>query len=179
MASTSTSTSTSSTVNNPSSSSSFSSSSSPPNPLTITLHSLRAMRSAKATSVLYAHPHDPTSLLLPFCEAVRSVFWETDLLGEENDDRDRQLHLHATMVNTIYARGIVPALGGGGGTKKSRKAAGLKLDARGWVEEYEGHIWAESIPIEKVSLCRMAAEKVEGACGARYKEIAANYFAKT
>ena len=148
----------------------------PSTALTISLQSLHAMRSAKATSVLYAHPHDPTSLLLPFCEAVRSAFREADLLGE---DDARELRLHATIVNTIHARGIVPAILNGGNVKKPLKATGLKLDARGWVEEYKGHTWAEQVSVEKVSLCRMAAEKVEGADGARYKEVAANYFEGT
>ena len=150
---------------------------SPPNPPTISLHSLRAMRSAKETSVLYAHPHDPTSSLLPLCEAVQSAFREAGLL-EEGDDI-RQLRLHATIVNTIYARKTVLAPIDGSNVRKNRKAAGFKLDARGWIREYDGHIWAKDVLIEKVSLCRMAAEKVDGVYGAKYKEVAANYFKKT
>ena len=158
----------------------------------ITLQSLQAMRSAKATSVLYAHPHDSTSMLLPFCEAVRNVFWEAGLLvgsgdGDGDNKRPRPLRLHATIVNTVYARGIVPELvhaaaaaaAGGvdeGNAKRKRKATGMNLDARGWVQRYNEHVWAKDVPVKKIAICRMAAEKVEGEDGARYKEIAAVSF---
>ena len=170
--------------------------SNPASELTVTLQSLHPMGSAKNTSVLYAFPAagGSTSLLLSFCEAVRRIFWDAGLLeessGKEGNEKRgglRPLRLHATIVNTIYARGTVPeeilAQREGrrenkGSVQRKYKAKGMKMDARGWKQQYEGHIWVKNMPLEKLSICKMAAEKVEGGDGARYKEIAAVGFIK-
>lgn len=82
-------------------------------PLKISLRSLQPMQSPASTSSLYATAVDPSSRLRPFCQALVSSFREAGLLIPDN----RPLKLHATVINTIYA--------------KSGGRAGLKGQARG------------------------------------------------
>ncbi|KAI7253997.1 hypothetical protein KC343_g3870 [Hortaea werneckii] len=76
---------------------------SPPNtaPLRIELKGLVSMHDPQKTSILYSAPVDQTERLYPFCLAVQEKFKESDFLVKD----DRKLKLHATIVNTIYAKG--------------------------------------------------------------------------
>jgi activating signal cointegrator complex subunit 1 len=69
-------------------------------PLVLSLTSLVSMHAPNQTSVLYAIPQDSTERLYALCTKLRSLF-ETE--GHLNHD-DRPLKLHATIVNTIYAK---------------------------------------------------------------------------
>ncbi|KAI6817930.1 hypothetical protein KC332_g11391 [Hortaea werneckii] len=79
------------------------SSESPPHtaPLRIDLRGLVSMHAPQKTSILYSAPVDQTGRLYPFCLAVQERFKGLDLLVKD----DRKLKLHATIVNTIYAKG--------------------------------------------------------------------------
>ena len=62
---------------------------------------------------------------------------------------DRPLKLHATIVNTIYAKS--------GG----RLGQGLlRFDATEFVERFKDSVWAEDIRIEKIAICKMGAKKL-------------------
>ena len=147
-------------------------------PLKINLRSLHAMKSASRTSVLYASPHDSSARLEQFCETLRRVFMDAGLM--ESDERP--LRLHATIVNTIYARKEKT----GKGDEKEKKAGrgrqngpNVNFDARGWIRKYDGYAWAEDIVVDSVAICKMGAEKVKGMEEARYTEIAAARFRKS
>lgn len=66
----------------------------------VNLKSLVPMQKARQTSILYAHPEDATSRLLPFAESLKKQFTEKGFMVNE----DRALKLHATIINTIYAK---------------------------------------------------------------------------
>jgi activating signal cointegrator complex subunit 1 len=128
-----------------------------PRHLRVTLAGLDAMRDPSQTSVLYAPPHDPRGELLRFCETVRKPFLESGLMADEG----RPLLLHATVVNTIYAR-----RGGSGNHQRGRgRRKPVMLDARDVLARYEGHVWMEDEVVDKVTLCRMGAKEVEGSGG--------------
>lgn len=120
--------------------------------LYLTLQGLHPMlgQSSSAATVLYAAPLDPDLRLYRFGQAVRAIFFKEDLLEE----RDRELLLHATIVNTGY----LPSEGRGKGKKKEK----VTLDVRGLVDEWEDFVWMEDVRVEGVRICRMGALKVEG-----------------
>ncbi|KAK3070053.1 hypothetical protein LTR53_011122 [Teratosphaeriaceae sp. CCFEE 6253] len=70
-------------------------------PLIVSLKGLISMHDPHKTSVLYAAPTDVSERLYPFCSAVQKTFADAGFLVPD----DRPLKLHATIVNTIYARG--------------------------------------------------------------------------
>lgn len=78
------------------------------------------------------------------------------------------MRLHATIVNTIYAKDK-SARARGGGHGRSRQGKG-GFDATGWIKRYEGFEWAAGVKIEKVVICEMGAKKVEGD-GVKYMEV--------
>jgi activating signal cointegrator complex subunit 1 len=69
-------------------------------PLMISLSSLVSMHDPKQTSILYATPKDPTERLYSLCSKLRSLFENEGYVVPEN----RPLKLHATIVNTVYAK---------------------------------------------------------------------------
>lgn len=73
-------------------------------PLRIDLRGLVSMHAPQKTSILYSAPVDQTGRLYPFCLAVQEKFKESDFVVKD----DRKLKLHATIVNTIYAKGRKP-----------------------------------------------------------------------
>lgn len=73
-------------------------------PLVIHLKGLQSMHPPEKTSILYSAPTDLSERLYPFCLAVQKLFNDKGLLVED----DRKLKLHATIVNTIYAKGRRP-----------------------------------------------------------------------
>ncbi|KAJ9623474.1 hypothetical protein H2203_005734 [Taxawa tesnikishii (nom. ined.)] len=72
-----------------------------PEALMVSLKSLESMHPAHKTSILYTAPKDPSGRLYPFADALRRQFTEAGFLLEDK----RPLKLHATLVNTIYAKG--------------------------------------------------------------------------
>ncbi|KAH7399082.1 AKAP7 2'5' RNA ligase-like domain-containing protein [Phaeosphaeria sp. MPI-PUGE-AT-0046c] len=80
--------------------------------LTIGLEALTPMQSPQNTSILYATPVDPTHRLYSFASALRKDFTEKGFMIEDT----RPLKLHATIINTIYAKP-----GGGRGRKNTVK----------------------------------------------------------
>lgn len=126
-------------------------------PLSITLRGLSSISSPSKTSVLYAHPVDEQGVLQTFCEKLRGVFLDAELMEDEN----RPLLLHATLFNTIYVK---KAPGEGGDNKRKRggrRREKLTFDARPFVDRYEDQIWMEGFPVEKIAICKMGAKKVE------------------
>jgi activating signal cointegrator complex subunit 1 len=119
--------------------------------LTVTLQGLGAMQAPSKTSVVYAPPLDPGGLLRRFCELVRGRFQEAGVMAQE----ERPLLLHATVVNTIYI-----------GDRRLKRVA---MDARDLMAKYDGHTWLEDMPVERVTLCKMGAKKVEGELGEAYE----------
>ncbi|PVI07143.1 hypothetical protein DM02DRAFT_609122 [Periconia macrospinosa] len=69
-------------------------------PLRITLEALVPMQKPAQTSILYAEPRDFSSRLLAFAKALRGRFEGEGLMVEDK----RDLKLHATIINTIYAK---------------------------------------------------------------------------
>ena len=121
--------------------------------LEVTLRGLASMHRPSETSVLYAAPVDEDRRLQSFCQRLRDVFAEADLLVPDS----RPLLLHATIVNTVYVPG---AKGKGGG--HGRNKAKLTIDARDILEKYEEFEWMSGVRVEKVAICRMGAKKLEG-----------------
>lgn len=119
--------------------------------LTVTLQGLGAMQSPSRTSVVYAPPLDPGGLLRRFCELVRGRFQEAGVMAQE----ERPLLLHATVVNTIYI-----------GDRRMKR---VTMDARDLMAKYDGHTWVEDMRVERVTLCKMGAKKVEGELGEAYE----------
>lgn len=113
----------------------------------ITLKGLHAMQSPAKTSVLYAAPVDTDGILYKFCDQIKTAFQEAGLMAKE----DRPLLLHATVVNTIYVK-----------DGRGRRREKLTLDARDMVNLYDDYVWLEDMPLDKVTLCRMGAKKIEG-----------------
>ena len=70
-------------------------------PIRVDLKGMVSMHSPHKTSILYTAPTDPSERLYPFCLTVQKLFADEGLLVPD----DRKLKLHATLVNTIYAKG--------------------------------------------------------------------------
>lgn len=86
--------------------------------LTIDLEALVPMQAPNKTSILYAEPRDPSQRLPLFASALREKFTEAGLLVADT----RPLKLHATIMNTIYAK----PKRGRGRSKPSKFKQGLK-----------------------------------------------------
>lgn len=87
-----------------------------PDRLVIKLRGLVPMQKPRQTSILYAEPSDSSGRLLRFGESLRSGFEESGWIVSD----DRPLRLHATVLNTIYAK---PKGGGRGRGKETPKPA--------------------------------------------------------
>jgi len=128
--------------------------------ISISLISLHSMHTPKSTSILYARPQDPTNRLYKTCVVLQKLFQEKGYLVPD----DRTLKLHATIVNTIYAKSI------------SRGGGIPRFDAETLLEEWEDFTWARDFQIEKLAICKMGAKKVMDAkgeiMGEEYEEVA-------
>lgn len=149
--------------------------------LTISLRGLCTMQkdTSKAT-VLYAQPTlsrqpaaSPNTLQF-FCERVAAMFKDAGLMVAEN----RPLKLHATVVNTIYAKGGQRSSrrGGGGGGKRFGKDKAT-IDATVILERFEDYIWVEDVQLNRLVIYRMGAKKIrrEGIDGGEHEEEDAAY----
>lgn len=118
------------------------------------------MGSPSSTTVLYAAPDDTASRLHNLCTAIREVFKSANLLVNE----DRPLLLHATIINTIYnqpprhsdPKGDAEVQGSNRRPNRPPK----RIDATKLVGKYAGFEWAKGIRVEKVSICKMGAQKI-------------------
>ena len=82
-------------------------------------------------------------------------------------DEKRELLLHCTIVNMVYARDSGRK---GRGGKLGRWGRKRKFDAREVVEKYEGFKWMPDCRVERVGICEMGAREVAGEV--RYVEVA-------
>jgi activating signal cointegrator complex subunit 1 len=159
-------------------------------PIKISLTGLSSMHSPTNTSILYIPPSDPTQRLYPFCLALQQLFQNEGFLLPDN----RDLKLHATIVNTIYAKGrkkkAAPKQDGkassadpGPQNEHDRSQnhgpfsnAPLKFDARPLLDEYRNFVWAEGVVLDRIAICEMGAKKrldAEGnVVGEEYTEVA-------
>ena len=129
-----------------------------PEPLVFTLQGLHSMFSPTKTSVLYAHPHDPSNRLFPFCKRLHDEFMRAGLLV----DQKRELKLHATIVNTVYASEKKKGKGKGRGKGRGGRREGpLNFDATELMERWKEEVWAEPIRVERVAVCEMGAKEDE------------------
>lgn len=154
-------------------------------PITIELRGLESMHPPQKTSILYSTPSDPSERLYAFCLAVQRLFKEKGFLIDDQ----RDLKLHATIVNTIYAKGKKQPLArasaqASASTHASHDAgnatvgpdvpeasdsrsqghgpnanAPLKMNARGLLQQYKEHVWAQGVTLEKLAICEMGAKK--------------------
>ncbi|KAH8697698.1 AKAP7 2'5' RNA ligase-like domain-containing protein [Talaromyces proteolyticus] len=148
-------------------------------PISVSLESLHALPRAKAATVLYAKPVDPTSRLYPFGVKLRQRFIDAGFIqpdylrrknsrssnkkesginqpiqqpGVENEytpnetPKLRPLLLHATVVNTIYARGGDSHPNGG---RDRRRAGPLTFDARAIITHHNDYYTDETCAEEK------------------------------
>jgi activating signal cointegrator complex subunit 1 len=119
-------------------------------PLKIDLQGLVSMHDPQKTSIVYIEPCDPSARLYRFCLALQNIFKQEGIIVPD----DRELRLHATLVNTIYAKGKKPQ---GHGPNAN---APLKIDARALLEKYEGFVWARDVVLDRIAICEMGAKKV-------------------
>lgn len=102
------------------------------------------MGSRRMASVLYAMPCDDSGRLKRFAEAVRAAFEAEGLVVRE----DREMRLHATVVNTVYIRGRR-------GPGRQRET----FNAESVVDRYKGVAFAEEVRLDRVAICRMGEVK--------------------
>lgn len=126
-----------------------------PPPLIINLSGLHPMHEPSSTSILYIPPSDPTSRLYPFCIALCNAFTEAGFLILD----PRPLRLHATIVNTIYAKDKTTRTKGGGHGKDRKGTKGF--DAKQVLERYESFVWAEEVRLDRICICEMGAKTVK------------------
>ncbi|KAM0310875.1 hypothetical protein ACHAO8_007719 [Botrytis cinerea] len=142
----------------------------------ITLTSLHPMHQPWSTSILYTSPQDPHSHLQTFCQSLKDTFTTAGFMLPE--EKGRGLLLHATIVNTIYVRGVRQnsdtgtratrtgnARGnqgrgrGGSSSGHGKHKARLTFDARDIISKYADFTWMRDVRVEKVAICRMGAKK--------------------
>jgi activating signal cointegrator complex subunit 1 len=166
--------------------------------LRITVKGLESMHSPQSTSILYAVPKDTAGTLYAFCLAMQDLFKERGFLVDEN----RKLKLHATIVNTIYAKGRKPPslspgdrdgvpqmVDNASSSMKARRPspndsqghgpkanAPLKMDASLILEKYKDFVWADDVLLDRIAVCEMGAKKIKDTSGnvvdEQYTEIA-------
>ncbi|KAB2579567.1 hypothetical protein BFW01_g4784 [Lasiodiplodia theobromae] len=144
----------------------------PTDPLAISLRSLVSMHPPGKTSILYAQPEDPTGRLYSFCDGLRRLFTEKDLMVEDT----RPLKLHATIVNTIYAKaGGRHGKGTSAGHGPNARAP-VRIDATSLLPNYADYVWADNIHVGKIAICKMGAKKILDAQGSvvseEYEQVA-------
>ncbi|KAI9882961.1 MAG: hypothetical protein M1823_005294 [Watsoniomyces obsoletus] len=136
-------------------------------PLTVSLTSLQSMSAASKTTILYSEPIDRNGRLRPLCLFLREAFEKAGLLIPES----RPLLLHATVVNTVYAKKSKTSEGedgvGGQGagqpqrdTPSRRPQKRLNIDATALISQYSGVVLARNIPLEKLTICKMGAQPI-------------------
>lgn len=123
------------------------------NHITVDLKGLVAMQDPSKTSILFARPDDSSNRLLPFAQHLKTGFEKARLMVKE----ERELKLHATIINTIYAKSKSKSRNQGHGP--NAKGSG-RFDARDLIERYKDFVWVENVRIDRVVICKMGAKKV-------------------
>lgn len=165
--------------------------------LEVELKGIESMHAAHKTSILYIAPTDESGRLYPFCVALQKLFRDKGFLVEDN----RQLKLHATIVNMIYAKerkraskastsATTPASSNlsndkttnvdaaADSTERSPRhvASSRTIDATAVLEAYKDYIWVDNIALDRIAVCEMGAKKIfdeDGIeVGAEYTEVA-------
>ena len=105
----------------------------------------------------------------------------------------RPLKLHATILNTIYAKGLKspppprgvktktpeaknvadttdgspskPAAADASADPKPKSRAPLKMDATDILERYKDYVWAEGVVLDRVAICEMGSKKLRNEKG--------------
>jgi activating signal cointegrator complex subunit 1 len=134
-------------------------------PLKIDLNGLVSMHDPQKTSIVYIEPYDSSARLCRFCLTLQNIFKREGILVPD----DRELRLHATLINTIYAKGRKSQ---GHGPNAN---APLKIDARALLEKYEDFVWAKDVVLDRIAICEMGAKKVVEngeVVGEEYTEVA-------
>lgn len=137
----------------------------PSKPLTVDLKGLVSMHAPEKTSIIYIEPCDSSERLYPFSLALQNVFSKEGILVPD----DRKLRLHATLVNTIYAKGRKFQ---GHGRNAN---APMKIDARALLDKYANFVWAKDVVLDRIAICEMGAKKrIENGevVGEEYTEVA-------
>lgn len=130
-------------------------------PLTVSLQGLQAFPNPRRATVLHCPPRDPTLRLHPFCLKLKQMFVEAGLMEPEN----RPLVLHATIVNTVYAKQDR--------RNEKRRMGSISFDATDILRIYNEKggidrggamgefVWADDILIDRVRICEMGAKAVD------------------
>ncbi|KAL9621599.1 MAG: hypothetical protein Q9160_003991 [Pyrenula sp. 1 TL-2023] len=133
-------------------------------PLAISLEGLFEFKPSAKMTRLLARPVDHTNRLAAFGTAVRQHFVDAELMTLK--PHEKELTLHGTLVNTLYA-------------EKTQKRI-VKFDGRQLIGLFEDKgggqtddatgpfLWAKDIEINRVQICEMGAKKVEGEMGQKY-----------
>jgi activating signal cointegrator complex subunit 1 len=153
-------------------------------PVKVNLKGLVSMHAPQKTSILYTAPQDDTERLYPMCLHIQKLFQTKGFLIDDN----RDLKLHATLVNTIYAKGrkrpprqfssssTVQSADGPSQGHGPNANAPLKIDATAILEKYKDYVWAENVAINHIAICEMGAKKITDADGnvldEEYTEVA-------
>lgn len=146
-------------------------------PLEVQLKGLVSMHKPESTSILYVAPEDTTGRLYPLCTRLQQEFKDHGSLVAD----DRPLKLHATIVNTIYAKGRRNRAGAASSDSGSaghgpNANAPLKIDATTLLQEYQDFVWAENLVLDRIAICEMGAKKITDTQGEEvdqeYTEVA-------
>lgn len=133
----------------------------PAEPLVVSLQGLQAFPNPRKATVLHCPPQDPTARLYPFSLRLKQRFIDVGLMESEN----RPLVLHATIVNTVYAKKDR--------RHETRRTGTISFDATEIMRKYneEGgfqqgspsgaFVWAKDILIDRVRICEMGAKAVD------------------
>ncbi|MDI1491858.1 MAG: hypothetical protein OHK93_003069 [Ramalina farinacea] len=136
-------------------------------PFAIDLVGLKPLPSASKATVLFIEPAAGASRerLQRLVQGVKDAFVKAEpasLMMEERKGREEVL-LHATVVNTVYARK---------GARNGNGRGRVTMDVRALVggEEQEGQervernwgnsVWAKGVEVGRLCICEMGAEKV-------------------
>lgn len=136
-------------------------------PLAIDLVGLKPLPSASRATVLFIEPAAGASRerLQRLVQGVKDAFVKAkpiSLMMEERKGREEVL-LHATIVNTIYARQ---------GARKGKGRERLTMDVRGLVggegqegeerveRDWRNSVWAKGVEVGRLCICEMGAERV-------------------
>lgn len=144
-----------------------------PNHIRINLEALVPMQKPTQTSILYAHPDDASGRLQAFGQTLKNRFQQESLMVEDK----RDLKLHATVINTIYAKpkGKDARKSAGSGSKQNlldgqdghgpNAKSWMRFDATSLIERYGDFVWAEDVVIDRVQICKMGAAKIMNEAG--------------
>ena len=130
-----------------------------PDVLAVQLRGLVPMQKPNQTSILYAEPYDKSGRLMRFSESVRGSFEGHGWVLEDK----RGLKLHATMLNTIYAkdrRAKKDRVDGAGGTLDDGQSSGetAGVGEQGVSQGGKGAYGEEGVRPDTKSFMRFDAE---------------------